>query len=163
METSVNLQDPFSYSMWPIVLAEVVLIALTFTIIVLVINGKNKREVKSIEPKQTQPVNMDTKKSKTDAKGIYLRKIEAIEMKYRSGELSKRACYQELSGCVREFVYTVTGVNVTTCTLMDIQRLKMPNLEMLITNYYHPEFAKDTECEVEQAIMEAKRVVNTWN
>lgn len=161
METSVNLQDPFSYSMWPIVLVEVILISLTFTIIILVINGKKKREVKKIEPKQ--PLNVDAKKSKTDVKGTYLRKIEAIEMKYRSGELSKRACYQELSGCVREFVYMVTGVNVTTCTLMDIQGLKMPNLEMLITNYYHPEFAKNTEYEVEQAIMEAKRVVNTWN
>lgn len=159
METSVNLQSPFSYSIWPIVLMGVVFIFLTILIVLLVVKRKKKREDKKTEPIQPVPVKRD----EMDVKKEYLNMIETIERKYQNGELSERNCYQELSRCVREFVYAITGVKVTTYTLTEIRKSKMPGLEKLISEYYHPEFAKETRDEVEQAITEAKRVIKTWN
>lgn len=159
METSVNLQDPFSYSIWPIVLMGVVLVFLTIMIVLIIVKRKKKGEDKKTELIQPVPV----KRNEMDLKNEYLKMIETVEKKYQSGELSGRDCYQELSRCVREFVYAITGVKVTTYTLTEIRKSEMPGLEKLITDYYHPEFAKETKEEVEQAITEAKRVVKTWN
>lgn len=162
MKTSVTLQNPFSYSLWPIVLAEVVLLILTLLLVFLFINSRNKKAAKKEQPKP-QVHKVVTQRSGTDAKSAYLRRIDGIEKKYQNGELSGRECYQELSSCVREFVSEVSGVNVISYTLSDIQSMQMPSLETLIADYYHPEFAREAGFEVEQAIMEAKRVINTWN
>lgn len=163
MKMSVDLQAPYSYPMGPIVLAEIILLTLTMVFIFLMIAKKNKQEnqkkerLKQKAPKTLIPGNMP------DVKTIYIGKIEIIEKRFHTGELSGRQCYQELSGCVREFVSKVTGENVNSSTLSDITALKMPDLEKLIAGYYYPEFAEDTEYKAEQAIAEAMRVIKTWN
>ncbi|MGN0378115.1 MAG: hypothetical protein ACI4EU_00850 [Butyrivibrio sp.] len=153
METTVNLHDPYSYPLWPVLTAAAVLLILGIVIIILLVRKKNNGKGK----------NTMSFRSRSDVVNKYLKLIDEVESKHRNGEYSVRKCYEELSLCVREFVYEATGINVTTCTLADIRKLKMPSLEALIAKYYHPEFSEKSGFDAEKAIIEAKRVITAWN
>ena len=72
METSVNLQDPFSYSIWPIVLMGVVLVFLTIMIVLIIVKRKKKGEDKKTELIQLVPV----KRNEMNLKNEYLKKLK---------------------------------------------------------------------------------------
>lgn len=167
MDTSVQLQDMFSYSMMPVVVAESILLLITMLLIFWFITHKKESKEKNVVTKPVpQPVKMVPAGSIKDS---YLMQIIEVETGYKNGEYSAQKCFEKLSGIVRSFVEQVTGIPVTTATLLDIQQKDLPMLERLISDYYHPEFASELDEDISEAVLvgeaitNAKKVIETWN
>ena len=155
MDSTVKLHAPYSYPWWPVAVAGAVVLLLGIALAIWnYASKKNGRKEKKKVPGERE---------RNLIRFRYLKMIEEISTKYKSGEYIERECYEKLSICVREFVKEATGINVTACTLSDIRKLQMPSLEKLIEEYYFPEFSDKTGFNADEAIDEAKRVVTSWN
>ena len=158
MQTSVDLQDPFSYSFLPIVLVvaaavilSVVLVAIKF--IQRRLNGqmKPKEKVKVFKARHPEVIRKD-----------YLARIDKIEHDYTSGKTDVRITHQELSACVRLFVHEMTGINVHTFSLNELKAHGIDKLSGLIEQFYAPEFDLRTDKETMDSIRDAREVVTSW-
>lgn len=155
MESTVDLHMPYTYPWWPVAAAGAIVVLLGVALAIWNYASRKKhKEKKASAPGRAQ---------RNDIRLRYLKLIDTIGTKYKDGGYSERECYEQLSICVREFVKEATGINVTACTLSDIQKLRMPSLEALIREYYFPEFSDKTGFDADRAIEEAKRVVSSWN
>lgn len=125
MQTGTELQAPFSYSLIPIILLFVVLF---LPLIIRLI----KQYLKNMKPvENTTYIYQDSYR----IKNIYLNKLMELEKKVDDKKISNRKAFQELSILIRSFVKEVTGLDVTTCTLSDIERLNIPVLSELMRKY----------------------------
>lgn len=162
METSIRLQGPFSYSLVPIFLAFLLfLITLLIYISIRISQRDKKPKQQSKEQPKEQPVPVA--KNGNTIKESYKRRLDLLEQKFDSDEIEEREFYQKLSSEVRQFAFEMTGRRVTTMTLTEIQRANMPQLKVLIEEYYEPEFAKDSEMDAKGALKRTRRVIEEWN
>lgn len=158
MKTSVNLQEPFSYAVWPIVVVGALIAFYGLYLLVTVI--KKHREKKPLEQKVVkQEMAVDINKIKRK----YLTQLEIIRQELCNEKIATRDAYQKMSRCIRGFVYEVTGIQVQNCTLEDIKRLNMPKLEVLIAEYYTPEFAIRSIGDSNASLEKTKRAIELWN
>lgn len=158
MKTSVTLQEPFSYSLLPIIALSVLVLSYGMYLFYSYLRKKDKKKI-SKKP-ELKPV------SKTDLAQIkrkYLAELERIRQAAQQGEITTRITYQNMSSCIRQFVYEVTGIKVQNYTLLDIKQLQMPHLESLIAEFYHPEFAVISQGDSDAAYQKAKRIIELWN
>lgn len=158
MKTSVTLQEPFSYSLLPIVVLSV--LVLSYGIYLFCSHAREKTKRKTV------PKTELTRASGTELaliKQKYLAELESIRQAAYKEQITTRETYQNMSGCIRQFVYEVTGIKVQNYTLFDIQQLHMPHLESLIAEFYHPEFAVISQGDSDAAYQKAKRVIELWN
>ncbi len=161
MQTSVDLQDPFSYSLpLTIALAALVLIPLIAYLIYLFIKNKPKKRAKKVKPpKPVKPKPVNVELERRDC----LRLISEIHARHENGKIDDRQAYIELSAAVRNFVHVVRGVDVQNFTLAEIKELNMPRLSILIEQFYRPEFAQeDTVSDIQKAFTDARTVVSQW-
>ena len=82
---------------------------------------------------------------------------------YKSGKISLRKAYQQISEAVRYFVFEVTGISTQNFSLSEIKNANIPGLYDLIEEYYEPEFASKTNGDFDSAISKARRIINEWN
>ena len=158
METSVKLQEPFSYSMWPIVVVGALVILYGIYLFVTVI--MRKKETKPSEQVVVKKVaTIDVNKIKMK----YLTQLELIRQELCKEKITTRDAYQKMSRCIRGFVYEVTGIQVQNYTLEDIKKLNMPGLEALIAEYYAPEFALRSISDSSASLEKTKRAIELWN
>ena len=158
MSITVELQDMFSYSLWPIVLAAALVVIIG--IIGLIILGKKKKLITSeaITPiPATPPIHGNQVKEK------YYALINDLDMKCGNGKVSNRQAYQELSEITRHFVYEVTGIKVHHNTLDEIRKLNMPNLYAVIEECYAPEFSVDKNGNIYDTMNKARMVIKEWH
>ena len=160
MSITVELQDMFVYSKAPFLGMMAVVVATGILGVVLYIIKKGKKEVKQEQPVQV-PVTPVT--TPYGIKEKYINLINGLEMKCRSGEVTNKIAYQELSGIVRHFVYEMTGIEVHHHTLDEIRHLNMPMLFHVIEECYAPEFSKDKDGDIYTTINKARMVVKQWN
>ncbi len=155
MQTYVNLQPPFSYSIYPIIIVAILLIAVSIYLYIL----KNKKEenIEEIQVKEIKP------KSLKHIKNKYLKKIGVIENKLENNKITLRTAYQGLSIIIRYFVYEVTNIKVQNYTLKDIEKLKIPILYELIQEYYAPEFAEKSLGNIKASLEKTRKVIEKWN
>ncbi len=152
MQTTVKLQDMFSYSFIGII--GLVLLFLALVVFLIVKYAKPKK------PPVVRPIrieNIFTIKQK------YVQILIGIVQKYQEKKISDRVAYQELSKAIRHFVYDVTGIRVQNYTLEEIRYVNMPNLYYLIAECYAPEFATDNDADFYQTIEKARKVIEEWN
>lgn len=127
MQTSVNLQDPFSYSIYPELIILILLVLLTISIIIYrKLKNRPKIEIENEEIKKLDEKDINRIKEK------YLKRLDNIEEKLNSNKISVRHAYQMLSANIRYFVFEVTNIKVQNYTLREIEKLKMPILSELI-------------------------------
>ena len=161
MDITVELQEPFSYALWPIILLVVIIIGIVIALIVMKLNkhpGKGKQRPAKVEmPKEQPPVDRNRIKNK------YLKELYDLEQAFRMQKVSIRQAYQSMSTIVRKFVREMTGLKVHTFTLSDIKALNMPELEALITEFYEPEFSTKSEGDVWNALAKTRRIIEGWN
>lgn len=158
MKTSITLQEPFSYSILPIIVVGVLAACCGLYFMVLIIRKSHKKKSTNQVTKKTISVaDMKTIKIK------YLTELEDIKQALWNGQLTTRDAYQKMSLCIRHFVYEVTGIQVQNYTLQDIRQLHMPGLEALITEYYAPEFAITSIGDSAASLERTKRVIELWN
>ncbi|MCL1790443.1 MAG: hypothetical protein FWG40_03640 [Peptococcaceae bacterium] len=155
MQTSVELQAPFSYAILPIIILLLLFVAmLVFMFISQIINKKNTTPEAEFKP--VFGADLDAHKLK------YLRELEEVACKLQSEEIDGRTAYQQLSMTIRLFVYEVTHIKVQNYTLSDIASINMPLLYELIREYYAPEFSKESEGEILSSIEGARKVIERW-
>lgn len=156
MESSVELQDPFSYALWPLVVAGIIAAAalIYFAVLISLRIYRRKRSEPKIE--YVKPVSVEKLKLK------YIAELDRIYAQFRGGGLGIREAYQQMSMCIRKFVHSVTGIKVQNYTLTDIQRLNMPVLYALVSEYYAPEFARKSEGDVINSLVKTRSMIERW-
>ena len=156
METTVKLQELYAYSILPISIIAILVIAIT--IYILIEKIKNKKEIVKIEDvKIVEPKNIKSIQNK------YLKRLDNLRKKLELNRITTRVAYQGLSTLIRYFIYEVTDIKVQNYTLSEIETLNMPFLTELIQEYYAPEFAKQSIGDIKQAIEKTRKVVEKWN
>lgn len=158
MQTSINLQGPFTYSIIALIIAIILTILGTCYLIYLKKvkkEGKQVNEVKVIPEKNIKDIPA--------IKGKYLGQLDSIEYKYQNQMIELRKAYQQISEIIRMFVFEVTDITTQNYSLAEIKKLNIPNLYELIEEYYEPEFASKTVGDFIASINKARRVVNEWN
>lgn len=156
MQTSVDLQAPFSYSIYPIIIVIALLILLT----IYFFTRKNKYEKEINEIPEIKDVNLKDLKS---IKEKYLKKLDEIDYNLNNNKISIRIAYQNLSIVIRFFVYEVTNIKVQHYTLKDIEKLNIPILYELIQEYYIPEFSKHSLGNIKFSLEKTRKVIEKWN
>ena len=158
MQTFINLQEPFTYSVIPLIITSAAVIAITCYLIYLKkIKRKSTEEIKVKEIPERNIKNVPV------IKGKYLKQLEKIEDKYEEGTIELRKAYQMISEAVRLFVFEITDITTQNYSLVEIKRLGMPNLYKLIEEYYEPEFASKSIGDFKASINKARRVIDEWN
>ena len=156
MQTSIDLQPPFSYSIIPIIIVLVVLLILTIYFVIKTLIKHHKQIPKMPKIKKVNSLNIKSIQQK------YIDKLNKIKYNLDSDKISLRIAYQELSMVIRLFVYEVTNIKVQNYTLKDIEQLNMPILYELIQEYYVPEFAEHSIGDIKSSIEKTRKVIERW-
>lgn len=155
MQIDTSLQEPFSYSIYPVIFFFVLLL---LPIIISLL----KKYIKL--PKKEQAIyNYYVTKDIYTIKSEYLNKLNKLEKNLVDGKITSRKAYQELSMTIRLFVYELTGVEVQSYTLREIKKLNIPVLYELIKEYYDPEFSKISKGNIKLSIDKTRGVIQKWN
>ena len=161
MQTSINLQNMYNYSVWPLLLVFLIFAIMTIGLIVILVK-KNKRQVDVKKPDVKKIQQKDIKNIPV-IKSKYIKKLNGIESKFKDKKIDLRKAYQEISETVRLFVFEVTDITTQNFSLSEIKKANIPGLYELIEEYYEPEFAEKSVGDFDDAINKARRIVSEWN
>lgn len=153
MQTSVKLQDPFTYSIIPIV---VIIIICIIYVIWIILKYKPKK-AKKISERIVKTIDVGKIKNR------YLKKLNEVELKLNNNKISTRTAYQHTSKIIRGFVQEVTKIKVQNYTLEEIKHLNIPKLYELVEEYYEPEFARRSEGDIKKSIDKTRKVIEKWS
>ena len=165
MVTTVELQNPFEYSLWVSILAAVFILMAIGLLAFIVIKALffNKPAVAPAPVPVNAPVRTNMVQG---TKNQYIQRVQDIKNRYAAGAVSKRVGYQELSAVVREFVHAATGINVENLTAAEIKGMGIGMLDVLMEEYYVPEFAEDERAKkknLSAACDKTEGVIRAWN
>ena len=158
MNTTVTLQDAFSYALWPMIVLGTAL----FTMLGLLLTLYLIRRFKHRKPKPVPvpiappPVAIDVLKTK------YLNLLRKLDAQFSDGSVDLRTAYQKISLIIRNFVFEATGIKVQNYTLEDIRAAKLTSLEGLVEEYYSPEFARMSEGDFRASMNKTRKVIEQW-
>lgn len=166
MHLTVDIQDPFSYSLNYIYIAIGVMVLpiiiwLIYKLIKKILGNKKKANEKT--PGKEPEVKKIRIKDKIKIKNKYLSMLKKLSDDFSKEKIDERKLYTELSSLVRNYVYEMTDLEVHKYTLRDIRKMNLPGLEQLINDYYTPEFAMESHSNPVEAIENARGVIETWN
>lgn len=100
-----------------------------------------------------------------EVRPVYLARVDAVEARFRAGELDARGVHLELSAVVRDFATVRRGVDASVLTLSELRRVQgTRRLAALIESYYRPAFdrAGTVTVSVEDSLDGARRVIRQW-
>ena len=150
MQLNTNLNGPFYYAIYPLI---IVIILIIITIIVfLCLNVRIKKKEKKL-PVIVTPKDINSIKKK------YLKELDDLS---NNNSLSKRKIYNNLSIIIRKFVLEVTNIDVLKYRLNEIKILNMNSLTELVSEYYEPEFSKESDTNPITSINKTKEVIDKW-
>lgn len=156
MQTSINLQEPATYSIIPLIIV-FILIIIEFYYLFYKKNNKNKiikNKEKLIPEKNIKNIKLIKEK--------YFDKLNQVENKYKNKIINLREAYQLISEIIRLFVFEITDITTQNYSLSEIKKLNIPDLFNLIKEYYEPEFANKVDGNFDEAINKARRVIEKW-
>lgn len=159
MQTSINLQEPFTYSVIPLIVVIGLVVAMTCY---LIYSKRAKQKIK-IEQEKVKAIPEKNIKNIPVIKGKYLNQLDSIEYKYENKMIELRKAYQLISEAIRLFVFEITDITTQNYSLAEIKKLNIPRLYELIEEYYEPEFASKSIGDFNSSINKARRVINEWN
>ena len=156
MQSSIELQEPFSYSI-------IIIVLLFFLLAILVGFYFLARYLeKHKKPKEIVKIEIKRPPNVFDVKKKYLGVLEKLEHSVYQKSITSKKAYIQLSGIIRHFVYEVTNIKVTNYTLQEISMLKIPALTLLIQEYYRPEFSQSEDGDILESIKRTKGVIEKW-
>ena len=159
MQTSINLQEPFAYSIIPVIIT----ICLTLIETYYLIHTKKKKEKNMVDEVKVKAIPEKNIKNIPVIKEKYLNQLNTIEYRYTNNMIELRKAYQMISETVRLFVFEITDITTQNYSLAEIKKLNIPILYELIEEYYEPEFASKSVGDFTTSINKARRVINEWN
>lgn len=158
MDSSISLQPGFGYGLAPVVVLAIFLIS---TLVVTIVKKNRKNDPFDILPPIHPPVF--AKLNRDETKMLYISRLDKLEKQLMDGEITPRACFQNLSLIFRKFIKEYTGREVTNKTLTDLKKMDMPDMVVLIEQYYEPEFGENPTADARDAIESTKRIIRRWN
>ena len=158
MRTTINLQEPFTYSFLPLIITFLLIIGFT---IYIILSKKPKDKVKG-KMEEVKVIPERNIKNIPVIKNKYLQQLNDIEDKYTNNQIELRKAYQLISEAIRLFVFEVTDITTQNYSLTEIKKINIPVLYELIEEYYEPEFASKTIGDFNSSINKARRVINEW-
>ena len=102
------------------------------------------------------------KNEKADPRSQALYSIDRIIFDLSHSKIDIRESYQRLSMIMRIFVTDMSGRDVTSLTLAELNSPEYKELPKLIEKWYKPEFAMKSQADFMNDAAQAKRVVKTW-
>ena len=157
---AAELNEPVTFSWWwDLVAAAAVLLVIGWIVAVLVLTRR-----RTPEPDLEALLGPYGDRFAT-VRPLYLEQVDAVERRYRDGELDVRGLHLALSAVVRDFATVRRGVDARVLTLSDLRRLDgARHLAGLIETYYRPAFAQGGAPEIhpEQSIHGARTVISQW-
>jgi len=154
MQTSVSLQEPYEFSIIPIVVLVIAVCSIVFVLLFLKRNKETESEVQEVPQKKIK--NIPAIKSK------HIQQLNEIEHKYKNNMIELRQAYQAISENVRLFIYEATDITTQNYSLMEIKRLNIPNLYEAIAEYYEPEFSKKPSGDFINSVNKAKDIIQKF-
>lgn len=161
MNTSVSLQNLYKFSVIPLIVVVAIFFAMTIAIVVIVMH--RKKVPKKPQKAKSKVIPEHNVKNIPVIKKKFLGRLQEIESKYEKKQINLRKAYQQISECVRLFVFKATDISTQNFSLSEIKGLNIPGLYELIEEYYEPEFASKSVGDFEKAINKARRIINEWN
>lgn len=158
MRTTINLQEPFTYSFIPLIITFLLIIGFT---IYIILSKKSKDNIKG-KMEEVKVIPERNIKNIPVIKNKYLQQLNDIEDKYINKKIELRKAYQLISEAIRLFVFEVTDITTQNYSLTEIKKINIPILYELIEEYYEPEFASKTIGDFNSSINKARRVINEW-
>lgn len=158
MRTTINLQEPFTYSFIPLIITFLFIIGFT---IYMIFFKKTKDSVKW-KMEEVKVIPERNIKNIPVIKNKYLQQLNDVEDKYINKKIELRKAYQLISELIRLFVFEVTDITTQNYSLTEIKKINIPVLYELIEEYYEPEFASKTIGDFNSSINKARRVINEW-
>lgn len=159
MQISIDLQEPYTYSIIPLI--SVISLVLLESYYFIYLRNKNKKI--NIEENNVKEIPDKNIKNIPVIKNKYLNQLDFIENKYTNNKIELRKAYQMISEAIRLFVFEITDITTQNYSLTEIKRLNIPNIYELIAEYYEPEFASKSIGDFNSSINKARRVINEWN
>lgn len=159
MQTTIKLQEPFTYSIIPLIITICCVLAITFYLIYLNMKKKKVR----VEEENVKVIPEKNIKNVPVIKDKYLGQLNSIEYKYTNNMIDLRKAYQLISESIRMFVFEITDITTQNYSLKEIKKLNIPDLYKLIEEYYEPEFASKSVGDFGVSIEKARSVVKEWN
>lgn len=153
IELKTELSEPFSYSIFPIIILIIILFLL---ILILCIIKKRKT------PKKKISIITPNEKDKNSIKIFYIQKINELLVNVQKNIISNREAYQTLSKLIRTFIYEMTNIKVQNYTLEDMKDINIPVLYELVKEYYSPEFSRESKGDIISSIEKTRKVMEVW-
>lgn len=141
MVTTVTLQHPFEYSLWVFALA--LLLVVVFAVGAFFFVRDFLKLIPKKEKTDLPKIKRLTPQELFALKREYEGQLQGLLRTYAGNQIEKREAYQDLSMLIREFVCDATGIHVENYTVKEIKALGMKKLDMLMAEYYVPEFAEE--------------------
>lgn len=154
MQIPDKLEEPFTYS-WKLVIIMLIIIAVVIIAVLFrkFLLDKIIKLFKKVYDEKKVP-NLRAK---------YLKKLEKLLMEVENGRIDIRDAYLKLSNIIREFIEKVTGINVSTMSKKEVENKGLKPLNMLMAEYYPPEFAKYSKGDIISSIKRTMEVIRKWN
>lgn len=143
MDTTVTLQQPFEYKVWVFVVAFLLLAAFIVAMVFMIKSIVRMLPEKEKKKKELPKLKVLTPQELFALKRKYESKLQGLMRTYAGQQIEKREAYQDLSMLIREFVHDATGIHVENYTVKEIRALGIRRLDMLMDEYYVPEFAEE--------------------
>ena len=152
MQTTIKLRDMFHYSLLPTIIFLILLLVCILTLLFLHIKKKQK----------TKPIEVHIAKDSNAIKIKYINLLNDLLNLLKNNKISKRHAYQKLSAYIRLFIYELTSVKIQNYTLTEIKSINLPIIYELVSKYYNPEFARISNGNILEDIVEAREVIERW-
>jgi len=149
MQIKTELNDMFSYSLFPVIILFVITVIFLLYLIII----KNNKKYNIITPNKKKLLNI---------KNNYLNNLDILLNDYSNNIISKREAYHRLSLSIRNFIYETTNIKVQYFTLEDIKSIDIPILYDLVSEYYNPEFSRKSEGNFYDSIERTRMVISRW-
>lgn len=165
MVTTVKLQPPFEYSWW-VTLITAILGIMALVMLFVVIRSIWQIRKRDLTPKPTFRKIFMTPEVMRRLKEQYAFRVQAVQNNYVQKRIDKREGYQQLSAIIRSFIHEATGINVENYTKKEIKALGMRKLDVLMEEYYVPEFAEEEKAEkkdLSASCNTAIGVIRSWS
>ena len=155
-EFTVTLREPHSFmKIWLVLAGVLAVCAVVLAVFVILRIIKEKKEMDGLTVKSMTAAEIRALRRK------YLASCSQLEEELTHG-IDHRIVFQRLSETARMFVYEATGLQVQNCTLSQIRRLKLQDLQRIIEKYYDPEFATVSKGDVGDALSMTKHLIASW-
>jgi hypothetical protein len=155
-----ELTGPVVYSWWWVVLG---VLAMAAVVGYLLWAFRSTRPARDPVPDYGLPYRVDDRFA--HVRPVYLARVDAVEQRYRAGDLDARGLHLELSAVVRDFATVRRGVDASVLTLSELRRVQgTRRLAALIESYYRPAFDRTgpETVSVDDSLDGARRVIRQW-